>query len=148
MIKELAHASKTVAAQIYVVFQRSYQIEADLIGTSEFPPLLRSSDDIANAESTFYGFFEQDSLAAVVEITCDGKQLSIESLTVDPGHFRKGIASKLIDYVLLHSDFSHAVVETAAVNQPAIALYEKHGFVVFKKWTPDHGIEKVALQRE
>jgi hypothetical protein len=44
--------------------------------------------------------------------------------------------------------FSKAIVETAVVNEPAINLYKKHGFVEFKRWTPAHGIEKLALSIE
>jgi hypothetical protein len=60
----------------------------------------------------------------------------------------KGIASKLISYVLDKIDFSKAIVETAVVNIPAINLYQKHGFVEFKRWTPSHGIEKLAMSVE
>ena len=40
------------------------------------------------------------------------------------------------------------MVETAVVNTPAINLYKKHGFVEFKRWTPAHGIEKLAMSVE
>ncbi len=43
------------------------------------------------------------------------------------------------------SDLSYARVETAVANTPAINLYKKHGFVEFKRWTPSHGIEKLAM---
>ena len=74
-----------------------------------------------------------------------GKHLEIDSLTVDLNYFRKGIATKLINYTLEAFNFSEAVVETAVVNLPAINLYKRHGFVEFKRWTPSHGIEKLAL---
>ena len=51
----------------------------------------------------------------------------------------------LISYVLKSFEFSEAMVETAVVNTPAIKLYKKHGFVEFKRWTPSHGIEKLAM---
>ncbi len=37
MITKLNQANKDVARQIYNVFQRSYAIEAKLIGTQHFP---------------------------------------------------------------------------------------------------------------
>ena len=40
------------------------------------------------------------------------------------------------------------MVETAVVNIPAISLYKKHGFVEFKRWTPSHGIKKLAMSVE
>ncbi len=145
MIKEIDNSNEAVANQIFTVFQNSYKVEAQLIGTLDFPPLLRSAKDIENSKTQFYGFIENKCLAGVIEVSFKGKYLDIDSLTVDPSYFRKGIASKLISYVLEVFDFSEAIVETAVVNLPAINLYEKHGFVEFKRWTPSHGIEKLAL---
>ena len=96
----------------------------------------------------FYGFSENKCLAAVIEIAIDNEHLAIDSLTVDPDYFRKGIADKLIRHVLGNVGLSVATVETAVVNTPAIALYKKQGFVEFKRWTPAHGIEKLAMSIE
>jgi ribosomal protein S18 acetylase RimI-like enzyme len=145
MIVKLDNSLTEVANQIYRVFQNSYKVEAKLIGTENFPPLARTAEDIENASTSFFGYFEGDTLAAVVEIAYDAMHLEIHSLTVDPAYFRKGIADKLMDYTLKSFEFSDAIVETALVNIPAISLYKKHGFVVFKQWTPSHGIEKLAL---
>ena len=71
--------------------------------------------------------------------------LEIYSLTVDPKYFRKGIAGKLMSYVLGAFELTEATVETAVVNEPAIHLYKKHGFVEIKRWTPSHGIQKLAM---
>ncbi|NQZ26898.1 MAG: GNAT family N-acetyltransferase [Colwellia sp.] len=148
MIKKLDNSNTDVANKIFTIFQNSYKIEAELIGAVVFPPLLRSAKDIENSTTLFYGFSENDCLAAIIEIVIEDKHLDINSLTVDPNYFKKGIASKLISYVLGITDFSKAIVETAVVNIPAINLYKKHGFVEFKKWTPSHGIEKIAMSVE
>jgi ribosomal protein S18 acetylase RimI-like enzyme len=145
MITKLDNSNEQVASNIFTIFQSSYKIEAQLIGTLNFPPLLRSAKNIENSKTQFYGFSENKCLAAVIEIVIEGKHLKIDSLTVDPSYFRKGIANKLINYVLALMNFSEAIVETAVVNIPAINLYNKHGFVEFKRWTPAHGIEKVAM---
>jgi ribosomal protein S18 acetylase RimI-like enzyme len=145
MITKLDNSNEGVANQIFTIFQNSYKVEAQLIGTLDFPPLSRSVKDIENSQTLFYGFSENQSLAAIIEVVVEDKLLSIDSLTVDPGYFRKGIADKLIAYVLETIDFSEAIVETAVVNMPAISLYRKHGFVEFKRWTPSHGIEKVGM---
>ena len=145
MITELDNTNEEIANQIFTVFQNSYKIEAQLIGTLDFPPLLRSAKDIAHSKTQFYGFSENECLAAIVEIFIEDKHLEINSFTVDPSYFRKGIADKLLSYILGMDDFSEAIVETAVVNIPAINLYQKHGFVEFKRWTPSHGIEKLAM---
>lgn len=145
MIIKLDNSNEEVANQIFTVFQRSYKIEAQLIGTLNFPPLLRSVSNIENSKTQFYGFIENECIAAIIEIVIKEQHLDINSLTVDPNYFRKGIADKLISFALETNDFSKAIVETAVVNLPAINLYKKHGFVEFKRWTPSHGIEKVAM---
>jgi len=148
MITKLENSNEGIANQIFTVFQRSYKIEAQLIGTLDFPPLLRSVKNIENSKTQFYGFIENECIAAVIEIAIKKQHVEINSLTVDPDYFRKGIAGKLIRYALEVIDFSQATVETAVVNVPAIELYKKYGFVEFKRWTPSHGIEKVAMAVE
>jgi len=145
MIKKLDNSNQDIAHQIFCVFQRSYKVEAQLIRALEFPPLLRRVEDIKNATTCFYGFSENDCLMAVIEIEVEGKRLDIHSLTVDPNHFKKGIANKLMYYVLDNVEFTDAIVETATANIPAINLYKKHGFVESKRWTPAHGIQKLTM---
>ena len=116
-----------------------------MIGTDNFPPLSHGIIDIRNSKTDFYGYFDDKCLAAVIEIEMNVNNLEINSLTVDPRFFRRGIADKLIAYVLTSIAHDKAIVETAVVNKPAINLYQKHGFVEFKRWTPSHGIEKLAL---
>ncbi|WDE01327.1 GNAT family N-acetyltransferase [Thalassomonas actiniarum] len=145
MITKLENSNEIVASQIYSIFQNSYKVEAQLIGVVDFPPLSRSVKDIANSKTDFYGFSDNNCLAAIIEITVEDKHLEIHSLTVDPMFFRKGLAGKLISYALEAFDYTDATVETAVVNEPAINLYKKHGFVEFKRWTPSHGIEKLAM---
>lgn len=148
MIKKLNHSNKKIALQIFTIFQSSYKVEAELIGTFNFPPLLRSANDIENSDTQFYGFSEKGCLAAIIEVDINNRHLEINSLTVDPSYFRRGIANKLIKYILEIFDFSKASVETAVVNAPAITLYKNHGFVEYKRWTPSHGIEKLAMSIE
>tara|TARA_R110000787_G_scaffold12692_1_gene40810 strand:+ start:112 stop:567 length:456 start_codon:yes stop_codon:yes gene_type:complete len=148
MITKLENANDNIANQIHTVFQNAYKVEAQLIGVTDFPPLLRTAENIVNAKTDFYGFSVHNCLAAIIEIAIDEKHLDIHSLTVDPKYFRKGIADKLINYVLKTFNISVAIVETAVVNKPAINLYKKHGFLEYKRWTPSHGIEKLAMSVE
>ena len=145
MITKLENSNEQIANRIHAIFQNSYGVEAELIGAPNLPPLLRTARDIASSKTDFYGFTDNDSLAAIIETLVEDKHLEIHSLTVDPTHFRKGIAGKLLNYVLAELDFTEAKVETAAANIPAINLYMKHGFVELNKWTPSHGIEKIAM---
>ncbi|WP_286269171.1 GNAT family N-acetyltransferase [Thalassotalea hakodatensis] len=145
MIEALAPINERIAQQIHRTFQRSYLIEAQLIGVSDFPPLQRSIEDIAHSKTLFYGFFDNSNLAAVIEVSFANKHLAIESLVVDPDHFRKGIAGKLLTFILAHFSYHSVSVETAVVNIPAITLYQKFGFEERKRFTPSYGIEKIAM---
>ena len=145
MIIKLDQTKNTQAMRIHGVFQRAYLVEAQLIGVREFPPLKRAQSDILTSCSEFYGYIEADTLAAVIEIARNKSILEVHSLTVAPAFFRRGIADKLMQYVLNELGAIKALVETAAANEPALRLYKKHGFEITKYFTPDHGIEKVAL---
>ncbi|NVK55481.1 MAG: GNAT family N-acetyltransferase [Alteromonadaceae bacterium] len=145
MINKLDNLDEAVAHQIFTVFQSAYKVEAHLIEASQFPPLLRTREDIQESATLFYGVYESGCLAGVIEIAKKGKTLEIDSLTIEPSHFRKGIAGILIRYVLDSFEYAQAIVETAVANGPAISLYKKYGFVEFKRWTPSHGIPKLAM---
>jgi ribosomal protein S18 acetylase RimI-like enzyme len=100
-------------------------------------------------ERCFFGLWKNDALAGLVEIDLiSDTGMEICSLVVDPPYFRQGVASRLIHHVLHSFDSKYALVETAAANQPAITLYEKHGFSEEKRWLPSHGILKVRLSTE
>jgi ribosomal protein S18 acetylase RimI-like enzyme len=148
MLTKLNHSNEEVANQIYTIFQSSYKVEAQLIGILDFPPLLRGTEDIKNSNTNFYGYFENNSLAGIIEIALDNKHLEIHSLTVEPGYFRNGIADKLVNYIIGNFDYTEAIVETAVVNIPAVNLYKKHGFIEFRRWIAERGIEKLAMSTQ
>lgn len=145
MITKLENSNEVVANKIHTIFQNSYKVEAELIDVVDFPPLLRTVTDIIRSRTDFYGFSDNNCLAAIIEIEINEKNLDIHSLAVDPNFFRLGIAGKLIKHALTSFDVNAATVETAVLNEPAINVYKKHGFIEFKRWTPSHGIEKLAM---
>lgn len=145
-IQLIDHAEIEIAAAIHSVFQVSYQVEADLVGSDNFPPLQRSIQNIANSQTDFYGFYIDKILAAVMELERSSNHFHICSLVVDPAYFRQGIGRKLITYAFdTHNPIS-ATVETAAVNEPAIALYKKLGFEKDCIYMTDVGIPKIKLK--
>ncbi|QHJ13851.1 hypothetical protein FX988_04131 [Paraglaciecola mesophila] len=147
MITKLENSNEVVANKIHTIFQNSYKVEAELIGVVDFPPLLRTVIDITRSRTDFYGFSDKNCLAAIIEIEIkiNEKNLDIHSLAVDPNFFRLGIEGKLIARALKSFDINAATVETAVLNKPAISVYKKHGFIECKRWTPSHGIEKLAM---
>ncbi len=119
-----------IARQIHGIFQQAYRAEALLIGTQElvFPPLQRAETDIAKSTACFTGLISNEVLVAVIEVSSHWNEVSIDSLAILPAFFSRGFASRLIDDVLLCFPDRDIVVETAHRNEPAIKLYEKHGF--------------------
>lgn len=148
MIQKIDHSIEAEAREIRRVFQVSYAIEAELLNADDnFPPLKRPIDSFLESEQTFYGFYENQKLAAVTEVKFDSDYLHIQSLVVDPKFFRKGIASKLIVFLFSTFKVPLFIVETGAANIPAITLYERHGFQKVKQWMTEIGIEKVAFEK-
>ena len=147
MIQLLKHQDFEVARQIRAVFQVSYAVEADLLQAVDFPPLKRKVPEFLKCETDFYGFSIEGLIAAVIEIKTDMKAIHIQSLVVDPYYFRRGIANKLMDFVLEKYEALLFTVETGVLNIPAIQLYTKLGFVETQQWDTDHGVRKVRFEK-
>lgn len=148
MISELDHKNDSIVDKIHALLHRSYREEAKLLEVEEFPPLQRTVDDLKATDARFFGFWKDNYLVAVIEVTHRAEVLNIWSLVVDPSFFRRGFASLLLRYVLESFPCDAAVVETAVANRPAIALYQSFGFVEGKTWQTSHGISKVLLRAE
>lgn len=145
-IVRLAAETKAISQKVYAVFQRAYQVEADLLNAEDFYPLRRTARDIQTTTAVFWGCWQDDVLAGVAETTAEGRQISIDSLVVDPAFFRQGIASALLRHVLDTVSWEEAVVQTAVLNRPAVTLYQKFGFVEAKRWEIDD-LDIVSFRR-
>jgi len=143
----LNHHEAQQAQEIWKLWRRSYQVEADLIGVSDFPPLRRTVEEIAASTRFFVGCRFAERLVGLAEYSMEQGVLEISSLIVDPEHFRQGYANKLMGYLLAQNDWVEAIVDTAQANKPAISLYQKWGFIETNRWLPEHGIPIVRLSR-
>lgn len=148
MIALIKHKQKEQARNIRRVFQVSYKVEAHLLGALNFPPLSRPLEDFVNCPNDFIGYYEDHKLVAVVEMKNEASRMHIQSLVVDPDYFRRGIARKLIEFVLGHYKTNVFTVETGKDNGPARKLYEGFDFVLEKTYTAAENITKVRYQRK
>jgi ribosomal protein S18 acetylase RimI-like enzyme len=134
------------AGEIHLIYQSAYRLEADLIGVDTFPPLERTSSDIASSKNEFYAAVQSTSFLGIVEIESSEyskKSALIASLAVLPNWSRKGIGELLIQFVL---EKLRAVGVTTAINNlPAIALYEKLGFVRTGVFETPEGIQMIEM---
>ncbi len=147
MIRKLDATDLSVAEKIKAVFQVSYAVEADLLNAIDFPPLQRTLVNFLKSDSIFYGYYKANVIAGVIEVKRLTNHVHIQSLVVDPYYFRQGIASELLNYTIARCVSSTITVETGLKNYPAIALYEKFGFIETKQWDTDHGVRKISFEK-
>ena len=137
---------KASCHEIYDLFQLAYKVEANLVKVEKFPPLLWQPEDIQKRRGDFWGIYQNSKLIACAQVfQKSGSEVQIHSLVVHPNHFRKGLGASLVDFVLNHYLYGAIYVETAAVNTPAILLYEKKCFKIIDTYVADLSIEKVRL---
>ncbi|MEL6810168.1 MAG: GNAT family N-acetyltransferase [Bacteroidota bacterium] len=148
MIRRLSHTQLEMAQEIYRVFQVSYAVEAELLGAVDnFPPLQRKPSDFLTSDTDFFGYFEDNVLAAVMEIRTHPSSTHIQSLVVDPAYFRRGIGKQLVTFVFDRYTTEMFHVETGTDNGPARALYVSMGFELIKEWKTKIGIRKVRFEK-
>lgn len=147
MIEKLQNKNIDIATNIRTVFMVSYAVEAALLNATNFPPLKRPLENYIECDTVFYGYFENKVLAAVIEINQHNYSTHINSLVVAPNFFRKGIASKLIEFVFSFYTSNIFTVETGLKNEPATKLYKKLGFEEVKHYDTSHGITKVRFEK-
>lgn len=127
-----------------VALQRaSYAVEADLIGTTDLPPLFETAEQLAACGESFLGAHAPDLVGAISYKRRLGT-LDIHRLVVHPDAFRRGIATALLQAL---PRARRTIVSTAAANAPARALYESHGFDVAGERTVPPGVRIVLLER-
>ncbi len=146
MITKLDTSDTGVAKSVQSLFKASYAVEAKLLDATNFPPLKRKLESFIESKNAFYGYFKEDSLAAVTEIDSGPDSTHIQSLVVHPKFFRQGIGGALVAYVLEHYDSKLFTVETGAKNDPASRLYLKLGFRELYQYDTDHGVRKVRFE--
>ena len=99
----------------------------------------RAAFDHPWSESDFSAYLASDfvwvsgePIAGFLLIRAVGDEAEILTLAVDPAHRRAGHAAALLDAAkqdLAKTDVSRLFLEVAADNLPAIALYERLGFL-------------------
>ena len=134
-----------MAREIQAVFKASYEIEAKLLGVTDFPPLNRKISEYMESNTDFYGISMGKEIAAIIEVAPNKINTKINSLVVHPRFFRQGLGKKLIQFVLTVFDSELFTVETGLKNEPAIALYKNLGFAEQEQWDTEIGIKKIKL---
>lgn len=111
----------------------AYKIEAEIIGYPDIPPLRETIDKLQESRETFFGFYENDELCGVISFKREEDVIDIHRLFVHPGHFRKGIAQRLLNFIQKQDGITALKVSTGSKNEPAITFYSRNGFEKVKK---------------
>ena len=147
MIRRIDHSKLGNANNIWDIFQHSYTVEAKILKVDNFPPLNRSISQIMKSNNIFFAFYNCSDLVALIEIDSSKKNTHIQSLVVCPKYFRRGIGSKMVQFVLDTYNSNIFTVETGADNYPAINLYKHFAFKEEFNWDTEHGVRKIRLHR-
>ena len=130
-----------IAGQVMSLQQASYQVEAELIGTRNIPPLMETQDQLMDSGEIFIGYFKQEELVGAVSYKRKDKTIDIYRMMVHPRHFRKGIAKNLLYHLERgEGDTLEILVSTGAQNLPAVRLYEKLGFILVGETVVGEGL--------
>lgn len=130
MIKEIDITNKMIAEDVLKIQIPAYEIEADIIGYSDIPPLNDTIPALMKCGETFVGYYINEELSGVLSFKIEKDVIDIHRLMVHPSHFRKGIAKELLEYIERNEwGIKTLIVSTGSKNMPAIHFYEKFGFV-------------------
>jgi ribosomal protein S18 acetylase RimI-like enzyme len=130
------HCSLEIARAIHGVQMLAYAQEAALLGMPSLPPQQLTVEQLQASDERFTAAYLSSTLVGAVGVIDkpDVSMRVINSLVVHPAHLRAGIATRLLLHVLAAAEAASIRVSTGAGNEPALALYRKHGFVEYKRW--------------
>ncbi|MFD8634793.1 GNAT family N-acetyltransferase [Streptomyces sp. NPDC059533] len=139
-----------VAEAVYRIGRAAYAVGAEIIGFDGIPALRESLTQIRAQEPSWVGaVFEGGEIAGFLAWAeeADGG-VCVARLCVDPGWFRRGVASLLLSHALGGLlPGRPAKVTTGAANAPAAGLYERLGFVRGEDFSPAPGLRIASFTR-
>jgi len=113
---------------VLAVQHAAYEVEAELIGYPQLPPLHETLEALQATPEELWLCEEGGELCGAVGLEQHPDELVIARLFVAPAFFRRGVGSALVAQALARADGRPVRVGTGARNLPALALYERFGF--------------------
>lgn len=145
-VEEVNARDCEIATQIHGVLLAAYQVEAEVIGAADFPPLKRTVEDIATSSTRFVGRIVSDELVAIAEVDLQRDPAWLDSVAVHPDHFRRGHGRELIEWIWRMWPDRDWGVQTSVFNAPAIQLYLSLGFRMRRRFRTECGYDMVVLR--
>ena len=147
LVAEADPRERETAEAILRVQQAAYRIESDLI-EYEIPTLRTTVEQLQASTDRYFVARAGDEIVGAVAWEETDEEVWINSLTVSPEHFRRGIGALLLDAVEAAAARSKAlIVSTGERNTPAILLYQKRGFTISRRRTLEDGLRLVELTK-
>ncbi|MFG2711634.1 GNAT family N-acetyltransferase [Streptomyces goshikiensis] len=157
LVRPLDLTNDRVAGAVHRIGLAAYAVEAELIGFDGIPALGESLAELRARPLRWLGAVSAGGAEGVEGVVCGvlaweeaapGEPVHLDRLCVDPAWFRRGIASLLLRHALTEL-FAGRVVEvtTGAANAPAVALYERLGFVRGADFSPVPGLTMASFSR-
>ncbi|XID95893.1 GNAT family N-acetyltransferase [Paenibacillaceae bacterium WGS1546] len=148
IIVELDIRDADTAEEVWALQHPAYRAEAALIGVADLPPLQDTVRTLQACGETFLGLrnAEGELAGAVSYEQEEAGRYAICRMMVHPDCMRRGIGSRLLGRLLSGLPATAEWTVTAEIrNVPAIALYEKFGFVRRESFKPVPDIEMVRF---
>lgn len=144
VVEMLDISDAAVAAQVLELQRAAYQVEADLVGSTDIPPLHESLSELMAASVRWRGIRIDDEIVAAIAFTQDGSHIDIDRLVVAPGRMRLGYGSALLSSL---DPGAAIVVSTGSENRPACDFYLRHGFTEAGESEPVPGLAVTHFHR-
>jgi ribosomal protein S18 acetylase RimI-like enzyme len=149
VIRPVNIQNSDIAHRLHELQLAAYQVESQLIGYPQLPPLRETVEALQRAGEQFLVWQEEEQFRGAVGYIQAGSTLEICRLVVSPTHFRRGIAARLLEAVeTINPSIRQVTVSTTAKNLPAVTLYEKHGYRITQRTVLDDGLVRVELQKQ
>jgi ribosomal protein S18 acetylase RimI-like enzyme len=130
------------------VQRAAYAIEAQLIGFAGLPPAHETLAQLQGSGEELWLCEEDGALLGAVGLEHSPEELLIARLFVAPSALRRGVGTALVRRAIEEAAGRPVRVGTAALNAPALALYEGLGFQRIAESEPAPGVPYVELARE
>jgi ribosomal protein S18 acetylase RimI-like enzyme len=142
-------ADPATLQQLWELQRAAYAVEASLIGFGGIPGLHETLQELRLCGETFLGLDDEIGLAGALSWTRlpDGT-LDICRLVVHSRAHRRGIATALLDSLDATEPADLTVVSTGTANLPAIALYQRRGFIPTGERQIAPGVTVTLLERK
>ncbi|MDE5415641.1 GNAT family N-acetyltransferase [Alkalihalobacterium chitinilyticum] len=148
MILKLDITEPQFATGIYDLQKKAYEVEANIIGYLDLPPLKETVQDLQQCGELFLGYVIEEKVVGAISYKTSADLLDIHRLMVHPLHFRKGIAQALLTHLEeCEATFREWIVSTGTGNTPAINFYKRNGFQVLNEVKVDERLSITNLKR-